>query len=314
MRALLILLALAWGPAAGARPVLDLTAASAHPLAGTIVEARSGATLSPEALIDRLESAEIAFVGEVHDNPDHHAAQAWIAAALAPEALAFEMIPRDAEDSLARLRRAGASAAELGAALEWQARGWPDFAMYAPILAAAPEAEVTGAEVSRAALGAAIHGGLEAAAAATIGAAAGRYGLFAPMAAEQEQALVAELIASHCDAIPVEAARAMAPMQRLRDAALADAALRGRAYGGGRTLVILGNGHARRDRGAPAYLAEAVDIEVAVVGMVELVEGAETWSDYADAAALYDFVWFTAPAERDDPCAAFLRQRQEAGE
>ncbi len=300
--------------AAPAQPAMPLTAGSGHPLAGRIVDARSGAALpGPAALVAALGEADVVFLGEVHDNPDHHAAQAWLTAMLAPAALAFEMIPREAEDALARLRREGAEDGAIAAALEWEARGWPDFAMYAPILSAAPEAVVTGAEVSRAALGAAMHGGLEAAAAEALGAAAGRYGLDAPLDAEAEGALVAELIASHCDAIPEAAARAMAPAQRLRDAALADAALRGRAYGGGgATVVIAGNGHARRDRGAPVYLAEAAALSSAVVGLVETAGDAgdaADWRAYAGDPPLYDYLWFTAPAPREDPCVAFLRQR-----
>jgi hypothetical protein len=110
---------------------------------------------------------------------------------------------------------------------------------------------------------------------------------------------------------PEAAARAMAPAQRLRDAALADAALRGRAYGGGgATVVIAGNSHARRDRGAPVYLAEAAALRSAVVGLVETAEDAADWRAYAGDPPLYDYLWFTAPAPREDPCVAFLRQRE----
>ena len=300
---------------ASAAPAMPMTAQSDHPLAGRIVETATGRALSgPAALVEALADVDIALLGEVHDNADHHAAQAWLTESLSPAGLAFEMIPAEAEGRLARLRAAGAARAVIGAALEWEARGWPDFAMYAPILEAAPAAQVTGGEVPREALGLAM-GHLDMSAATTLGAAAGRYGLDAPLPEAETEAIAAEMRAAHCDAIPMEAARGMVGAQRLRDAALADAALRARAYGAnGYTIVIAGNGHARRDRGAPAYIAAArADVTVAALGLLETQAAATDWRDYAgpggDAAALYDYIWFTAPAPREDPCVAF-RARQ----
>jgi uncharacterized iron-regulated protein len=101
----------------------------------------------------------------------------------------------------------------------------------------------------------------------------------------------------------------MVEAQRLRDAAFAAAVLRARAMGGdGRVTMIAGSGHARRDRGVPASLAQAApDLSVASLAMVELRE-AEDWSAYA-AGYDVDYLWLTAAAEREDPCEAFLRNR-----
>ena len=47
------------------------------------------------------------------------------------------------------------------------------------------------------------------------------------------------------------------------------------------------------------------------VGQIEVAEGAERLSDYAEGGAIpYDFVWFSDRAERPDPCEAFLKSRQ----
>jgi hypothetical protein len=95
----------------------------------------------------------------------------------------------------------------------------------------------------------------------------------------------------------------MVEVQRLRDASFASAALRARATSGGQTVLITGNGHARTDRGVPVYLdAVAPHLRTAAVGLLETQPGAQTLDDYAPLP--YDFVWFTAPAERPDPCAA----------
>jgi len=312
MRIVLVVLLglLAMRPAAAA-PEMPATQALEHPLAGAVIDARSGARLSPEALATALRRVDVAILGEVHDNPDHHAAQAWLVAKTAPGGLAFEMIPTRLEGAAARLRADGADADALGTALEWESRGWPDWAMYAPIMAAAPQAVVTGGAVERPALAVAMRDGALAGGRAAIGAAAPLYGLETPLPPDAQAAATAEQIAAHCDAIPEAMAAGMVDAQRLRDAAFADAALRARAMAGDAPVALIaGKGHARRDRGAPQALAAAAPgLTVAALALVEL--GAATdWRAYAGDPPVYDYLWFTAAAEREDPCAAFLESRQ----
>src|SRR5690606_22196571 len=119
---------------------------------------------------------------------------------------------------------------------------------------------------------------------------------------ETRAALEDEMIAAHCDRLPREAAAAMVGMQRLRDAGLADAALRAHDAGGP-TVLVTGNGHARTDRGVPAWLrAVEPELEVLSVGLLETDPERSAFGDYH---APYDYVWFTAPAERTDACEDF---------
>jgi hypothetical protein len=62
-------------------------------------------------------------------------------------------------------------------------------------------------------------------------------------------------------------------------------------------VVITGNGHARRDQGMPAVLAQAMpDLSVLSVGQLE---------GSAGAAPPFDR-WIVTPIlPREDPCAAF---------
>jgi len=63
----------------------------------------AGATLSTSAgaqgdWIARLTDADVALLGEIHDNPEHHVRQAEAIASLAPSAVVFEMLtPEQAE-------------------------------------------------------------------------------------------------------------------------------------------------------------------------------------------------------------------------
>ena len=61
-------------------------------------------------------------------------------AEIAPTALVFEMLTPDQASRITP--ELVADEAALGEALNWAGSGWPDFTMYYPIFAAAPEAAV----------------------------------------------------------------------------------------------------------------------------------------------------------------------------
>lgn len=243
----------------------------------------------PEGL-DALPSADVVILGEVHDNPAHHANQARAVAALKPAALVFEMLtPEEAARTPADRRDAAAMAAALG----WDASGWPDFAMYHPIFLAAPEARVFGGEVERDSARRAVSEG----AAVVFGPEAARYGLDQALPPAEQAARDAEQFAAHCEAMPIEMMGGMVEAQRLRDAALARAVVQAMAETGGPVAVIAGSGHARKDWGLPAVLAMAApELRVLSIGQGEA--GPER-----DAEAPFDLWLVTPPAEREDPCA-----------
>lgn len=270
-----------------------------HPLDDTIWDVATGERIGREALAGRLAAADIVVLGEVHDNPAHHAAQAWAVRRLRPAGLAFEMIPRASESGIRELLAEGGSPAEIGPAIGWERSGWPDWQHYRPIFEAWRAQVYTGGGVPAQALRDAASDGAATAVTDRRFASA----LAEPFDAGTQRAAEDEMIAAHCDKLPREAVPGMVEVQRLRDASLASAALRARATGGGLTVLVTGNGHARTDRGVPAYLgAVAPELGVASVGLLETEPGAETLADHG--ALPYDFVWFTAPAERPDPCAA----------
>lgn len=250
------------------------------------------------AFVEAARTAEIVVLGEIHDNPEHHRNQAEIVRALQPAALVFEMIPQELEDAANALRAEDASREEIGVALDWEARGWPDFDLYAPILEAAPEARIFGAEQQRASIGQALEEG----AAAAFGPDATKYGLDRDLDAGEQALREAMMQSAHCDALPEEMLPGMVEVQRLRDASLADAALWARMLTGaeGQVVVITGSGHADRERGMPAKVALA-DPEVPVIVLGQL-EGAPEEAD-GDS---FDMVMLAPAPEREDPCAAFL--------
>jgi len=256
---------------------------------------------SVDEVIAAARDADIVILGEIHDNPAHHATQAAIVAALQPDALVFEMIPQATEDAVNRLRAEDAPRAAIAEALDWETSGWPDFALYAPILEAAPGARIFGGgqpieEVRRA---------VSQGAAVVFGPDAATYGLNLPLAAEEQAAREADMLASHCDAVPAEMLPGLVEAQRFRDAAMADAARWARTIGGeGPVVVIAGSGHAHRLRGIPAKLA-AADPMLRVLSLGQL----EAEPDPAEREA-FDVYLIAPPPEREDPCIAF-RARAE---
>lgn len=243
------------------------------------------------AAAQELPRAAIYFLGETHDNPAHHAAQAAAVEQVQPKALVFEMLTEAQAAQVTAENRSDAAA--LADALDWQATGWPDFGMYYPIFAAAPGAEIHGAGLPRGAAREALETGI----AAYFGEAAPIYGLMQALPDTQQAEREAMQAVAHCDALPPEMLPGMVGLQRLRDAMLARTALRALDATGGPVVVITGNGHARRDWGAPVYVAEArPDVPVISLGQGE---------DGVAPDGAFDQIFDARGVARDDPCAAF---------
>ncbi|WP_120500149.1 ChaN family lipoprotein [Roseovarius sp. EL26] len=233
---------------------------------------------------------DVLILGEIHDNPTHHITQSERVQAFKPAAIVFEMLtPLQASQYTPGLRD---DARALAQALEWENSGWPDFEIYYPIFAVAGEARIYGAGVPRKEGRQAMQEGIDA-----VFPEAKRFGLTAPLSEDQQIQREALQHAAHCDALPAEMLPVMVEIQRLRDAVLARAVLTALDDTGGPVAVITGNGHARKDWGASAVLADlAPDLQIYVLGQTE--EGAMLNGGF-------DEVISASAIEREDPCAAF---------
>lgn len=237
-----------------------------------------------------LPQADIVFLGEVHDNPLHHENQSQGIKAVRPAALVFEMLTSAQAARVTPDLRTDQAA--LQAVLDWDTSGWPDFDMYYPLFAAAPQAAIFGAALPRDAARAAMGQPLEQVFAGD----GARFGLDRPLPQDQQIAREALQARAHCDALPESLLPAMVDIQRLRDAMLAAAALDAYRATGGPVVVIAGTGHTRTDWGAPALLAQAApELDILSIGQFETAPDAQS----------HDIHIVTAPHPRPDPCAAF---------
>lgn len=241
-----------------------------------------------------LSSAQIVILGETHDNPGHHRFQADTVTRIAPSAIVYEMLTADQAGLVTENLAIDQDLLEQ--ALEWDASGWPDFAMYYPIFAASAAAKVYGAAVPRADARQAMQEGV----ATTFGEGAGDFGLLNDLDPDQQAAREALQMTAHCDALPADLLPAMVDIQRLRDARLAQVALQALDDTGGPVVVITGNGHARTDWGIPPVLAKVrPDVSVMSVGQGE---------DGQDPSGSFDLVVMSPSVTREDPCLAFRTQ------
>jgi uncharacterized iron-regulated protein len=278
-----------------------------HPLAGQIIRIADGAVIDPATLAQVAATGDFVLLGEKHDHPDHHRLQAWVIDALVASgrrpAIAMEMLDADQLPALNEYRKdGGADAAGLGAAIGWEARGWPDWPIYAPIAEVAFRAglPILPADLSRTTRRGISRGGIDALEPDLLA----RLGSMPRFDAAQSASLAQELRASHCGHLPEEALPRMADVQRVRDAHMA-AALRDAAQAHDAAVLIAGAGHVRTDRGVPWHLQTTAPRQsIVALAFVEVDDARRAVADYA-LAGRFDYVWFTARLDDEDPCAIF---------
>ncbi|MEM9063679.1 MAG: ChaN family lipoprotein [Pseudomonadota bacterium] len=268
-----------------------------------IWDLRSGQEIDRAALVEALAEADVALLGEVHDNADAHMAQGALVRLLQPVGLAVEMIPTAREADLNAYLANGGEPVGIGKAVSWDSLGWPAWEIYRPVFKYFTPGVIKGAALDRAEVRRSMTDG---AAAIVLDPPMSEH-LSRPLAPKIQSALEEEMVVAHCGHLPKEMAPGMIEAQRLRDAALAAAVLRARAARDGKIVVIAGNGHTRTDRGVGTYLDN--DLSVLSLGVLESDAGIAP-DAVAEAGLPYDFVWFVPPADREDPCAVFTKHKK----
>jgi uncharacterized iron-regulated protein len=295
----------------------EMRAESAHALAGRLWDSRRQAFASEQELRAQLLDADFVLLGEVHDNPLHHARQRewleWIAASGKRPLIALEQFDTEHQRAIdAAWGSPNSSLDSVFAAAQFDTRGW-NRNFYAPLVAIARRNgwPLAAANLSRARARKVTSGGF----AALDAGEAERLGLERLWDNGKEAALAREIVDAHCGALPDSMLRGVARAQRARDAVMADTLARAGSAG---AVLIAGDGHARRDYGVPLYLeAYRPAARIVAIGQIEVEAGKSTPQDYAVTVgatrAIYDYVVFTPRAKRADPCADFPRAEGMAG-
>ena len=263
-------------------------------LAGRVWDVRAGRYVAADEMLLRAAAARYVFLGEVHDNPEHHRLHRVALEALAahgpPRLLAMEQFDDEHQAALDSARARGAGAEALADAGRFDRRGW-GWEMYRPLVEFAIERgwPLAAANLSRRE-------------ARAIVADPARSGL-PPASPGLRSALERDMVEGHCGKRPPEPLLAgMIEAQRARDARMAQA-VAPRA-----SVLVAGNGHARKDSGVPLYLkgTDAVsiallEVEAGIHSPIEYLRGLGT-------AASFDYLWFTPRFARQDPCGGRVTQ------
>lgn len=260
---------------------------------------RDGTPAAVADVISVLSTTDLVLLGETHDNPHHHTTQATLLQAMVDAgrrpAVVWEMVNRDRQDAVDAWA-AGPSSDDPDAfatAVAWADGGWPDFALYRPIVAVAVKARLpmVAGGLERPQTRAIAEGGL----AALEPDRARDWGLVEPLPDAVVEAHLEAVFDGHCQLVPRAHLKSMADVQSARDASLA-AAMLGHPDG---AVLIAGRGHVRDDVGVPLFLRRlAPTTTLVTLGLTER-DG---------TVGTFDWTRAHAPVERPDPCIK-LRER-----
>lgn len=133
---------------AGSRPSQPPTASLAGVAAEgfrpwQIVDAASGKAITFEELIARISSNDLIFVGEVHDNPDHHLIQIQILQAVASRSpsltIGMEFFQEQQQPNVDRYIQGESTEKEFLEAVDWKKTWGFDYHLYRPLMLLARE-------------------------------------------------------------------------------------------------------------------------------------------------------------------------------
>jgi uncharacterized iron-regulated protein len=250
--------------------------------------------LNPQQQSAVLE-ADVILLGEQHDNPHHHAIQKQLLDLLGQRSelgsIVFEQVNWEQQPILNALNNR--TLGRLAQDLKWESSGWPDYKLYEPLFMAATRyrAQLIAGNIAPQKSKSIYQEGYAAIFSAEE---QKRLGLDLSFPAAAQSALEEEIFEGHCRLLPKDHVKTMIPVQRARDAAMALAW--SRLHKQGKSIFIVGSGHARKDFGIPWYLERLKPgIKIHSIGMNETGAKADP--------GVFDQVITTEGVKREDPCA-----------
>jgi uncharacterized iron-regulated protein len=280
-----------WGTALLAAAALLAGCSTPTPPAETLIDTASGRSVSRAELLQALRAADVVLLGELHDNPRHHVLRGELLAALGATPADGGPPPSVVAEHLDRGRRVNFGNDVLGSlqGAGFDAKAW-DWPLHEPLFAHIARAglPLTGGNASLDTVRRVAREGLAAAPAEL------RPLLdAAPLPPAAQATLDQALVDGHCGRLPASRLPGMRAAQRVRDAAMWLAL---REAGTRPAVLLAGNGHVRLDHGVP-QIAAALQPQTRIVSV-----GFGEFGTPAEPAA-HHYIWTTARAVREDPCA-----------
>lgn len=119
-------------------PMATIPGVSGHFWIGQIVDIKEGKALSFEELIERIVSKDLIFIGEVHDNPEHHLIHVQILQALinccSPLTVAMEFFQLQDQELLDRYLQGGVTESQFLKGVDWNGSWGYGYHLYRPLM------------------------------------------------------------------------------------------------------------------------------------------------------------------------------------
>jgi len=282
-----------------------------HPLTDKIWDVNNQKMITADTLLQRLAKTRYVFLGETHDNEDHHRIQAKVLQNLIAvgerPVLAMEQFDTEYQSAIDESVAAKTATVDsIATAGHFDRKGW-NWPFYAPLITRALEAKlpIVALNLSRSKARNVAGRGFE----AVENENTKKLLLTTTWSQPQNETLLRQIVEGHCGNVPEEMLPKIIIAQRARDATMANALIDKTTNS---AVVILGREHARKDIGAPIYLTSdaashaSLQTRFIAVALTEVESNRDAPSDYLSQTQekqAFDYVWFTPPAQREDPCA-----------
>lgn len=270
-----------------------------HPLRGKVVNAQSN-FLSESAVLNLVRQHRYVFVGEKHDNPEHHQIEQRLIQERfksmsrgSQGRVVFEMLDDSQETEIPQLKTTD-TIEQMQVGLSWPKKGSWDWRIYAPLFQEAlKNSALAAGNIDRAFISNVYKNGEK----SFVGNERFATALNPPQSLKEY--LLDQIFKSHCGLQSRDTLTPMLHIQLAKDASMASAMLQTSA-----AMLIAGGEHVRSETGAPWHLRKVKpESDVLIIQMLEVQEGNEDLNSYIEKAGKADLYWFTAATEAKDYCA-----------
>lgn len=284
--------------------------ASGEVLVDKIWDVKAQRFIGRDTLAAKLAVSDYILLGETHDNLQHHKNQAWVVEELVRRGfkpvVALEMVDESQAKKIAGKNYK--SVDTFIKDLNTVKTGWEYQTLYKELFERllAVNVALYGANLDRDTVIDIVRKGESQAPDDIKGQLQDN-----PLDEATKVAMRKEIIDTHCGMANDDMVAGMTLGQRVRDAAMA-LAMRRHKVENQPAVLIAGSGHARTDRGVPAYLnrsePSALSTSVAWLEVDEEVAEVAAYAKPWGVAELpFDYIWFTPRTEREDPCERMRR-------
>jgi uncharacterized iron-regulated protein len=264
-----------------------------------VVNAQSN-SLSDSALMNLVRQHRYVFVGEKHDNPEHHQIELRLIQERfksmsrgSQGRVVFEMLDDSHETAIPHLKTSD-TIEQMQVGLNWPKKASWDWRIYAPLFQEAlKNSALAAGNIDRAFISNVYKNGEK----SFVGNDRFATALNPPQSLKEY--LLDQIFKSHCGLQSRDTLIPMLHIQLAKDASMASAMLQTSA-----AMLIAGGEHVRGETGAPWHLRRGKpESDVLIIQLLEVQEGNEDLNSYIEKAGKADLYWFTAATETKDYCA-----------